>query len=463
MNIVKHKFLALIFILLSAPIALGQEMEDEQSGGYSFEILEIPGDACSQELRRTGKKEGFTRLPNGKEVFFAIGSADVMAPQGNTPVQRANYINSIQNAYSIAALKAKKKLAETWSKEIKTKTKNSFIEQLKSGTPPKALLGERKAKRDEFVKKQQSGEGGLSMFEKARLLINQKLDSMISDETREKLEKENLDAIEAEKLLAAEIDKITDQNTFDQTIETSAQAEIRGMKTWYSHKSGKGICVVAAYSENLSKQADALASKDYSILKGLKKGKPIAQQIPSHTSRDGISKLMGMYGANITRDDTGQVLIVSFAQAGASRSDATAIDMAFERAILKADAQIAQLNNEAIEVSNKVREVEMSTGFANSDVKDYYSESNQQARIEASSNLKISGVSDWGRWAATNPDTKGPMVGVIRYWTPSGADFANKSREASKSGSGSPGGSKSSWSEESGYSSGGGLGDDDDF
>ena len=32
---------------------------------------------------------------------------------------------------------------------------------------------------------------------------------------------------------------------------------------------------------------------------------------------------MGMYGANITRDDTGQVLIVSFAQAGASRSDAT--------------------------------------------------------------------------------------------------------------------------------------------
>ena len=62
--------------------------------------------------RTVREKEGFNRLPNGKEVF-AIGSADVMAPQGNTPVQRATYINSIQNAYSIAALKAKKKLAET--------------------------------------------------------------------------------------------------------------------------------------------------------------------------------------------------------------------------------------------------------------------------------------------------------------------------------------------------------------
>ena len=48
MNIVKHKFLALIFILLSAPIALGQEMEDESGGGFTLEILENPGDACME-------------------------------------------------------------------------------------------------------------------------------------------------------------------------------------------------------------------------------------------------------------------------------------------------------------------------------------------------------------------------------------------------------------------------------
>ena len=59
MNIVKHKFLALIFILLSAPIALGQEMEDESGGGFTLKILENPGDACMEKLRSQGRKTGF--------------------------------------------------------------------------------------------------------------------------------------------------------------------------------------------------------------------------------------------------------------------------------------------------------------------------------------------------------------------------------------------------------------------
>lgn len=463
MNIVKHKFLALIFILLSAPIALGQEMEDESGGGFTLKILENPGDACMEKLRSQGRKTGFQTLRNGKEVFFAIGNSDILAPKGNNAIEKANYIDSIQRAYTKAALQAKQELAKTWSQKIKSDVKSSMIEQLKTGTPPKTLLEERKKERESSLKSQQ-GEEGLSMFEKAKILINQKLDSMISDETRAKLEEENLEAEEAQRILEAEINNITDQSNFNSTIETSAQAEIKGMKAIFSKKSGKGICVTMAYSDTLSKQADALASKNYSILRGLKKSKPLIQQIPDHTSEEGIRQLLGKFGAAIVKDENGDLSIFSYAQAGATRSDSTSLNFAFNAATSTASAQIAQLSNETIDVYNKMQQVEIATGYANSGIKDYYSERNQDQRIAASANIQIQGISEWGRWSITNPDTGAPMVGVILYWTPSGADAANRSRAASKN-SGGGSGSNSSWSEESGYSAGGSLGgdDDDDF
>ena len=60
--------------------------------------------------------------------------------------------------------------------------------------------------------------------------MHQKLNDMMSDETQEKIENDQLEAEE----LARAIDNITDQNSFQQTVNTSAQAQIRGMKTTYA-------------------------------------------------------------------------------------------------------------------------------------------------------------------------------------------------------------------------------------
>ena len=134
--------------------------------------------------------------------------------------------------------------------KVESDIKNSMIERVKSGTPPKFLLEEREAEQKEKLISN-SNTDELSMFEKTKLLINQKLDSMLSDETKQKLEEANLAEAEAAKILEEEINKITDQSSFKQTIESAAQAEIKGMKTVHTNKSKTGVCVVAGYSEKL--------------------------------------------------------------------------------------------------------------------------------------------------------------------------------------------------------------------
>jgi hypothetical protein len=129
---------------------------------------------------------------------------------------------------------------------------------------------------------------------------------------------------------------------------------------------------------------------------------------------------------------------------------------------LKAEAQIAQLSKENVDVRSKLEDIEIETGFKNSDMKDYYSERNTEERIAASSKLKVSGVVQYGTWAIpAHPITKKPVAGVILTWTPSDSNLAKKMKKTdSTSSSSKPSGG--SWSEETGMTGGGSSGDDEE-
>ena len=367
---------------------------------------------CDDYLSNKGWSSGLNTLKGGKEVYFAVGFSGIKAPK-NSP----RYIDSIQNAYTSAALQAKKELAEYWGKEVTNDLKTSMVEKYSEGEKPQDLLSENKTKNDK---------GEMYLLEKAQLIMHQRLDSMMSDETKNKLENDQLDADELQK----ELDNITDQSSFQQTVNTSAQAQIRGMKTTYAGLSQTGVCVVSGWSENTSKQADALATGDFKILKNLKPGKPYSKRIPSHKSKEGITKLLSRFGAYIARNENGEIGIISYGQASAMRSDPTALQNAMRVAKLKAEAQIAQLSKENVDVKSKLEEVEIETGFKDSDMKDYYSERNTQERIAASSKLKVSGVRQYGTWAVpAHPITKKPVAGVILTWTPSDSNLAKKMKK----------------------------------
>ena len=327
--------------------------------------------------------------------------------------------------------------------------KTSLVERLSEGKKPQDLLAEEKSKNED---------GELSLLEKARLIMHQKLNDMMSDETQEKIENDQLEAEE----LARVIDNITDQNSFQLTVNTSAQAQIRGMKTTYAGLSETGVCAVSAWSENTSKQADALATGDFKILQNLKPGKPFSQRIPNYKSAKGVEKLLSRFGAYIARNENGEIGVISYGQASAMRSDPTAMKSAMNVAKLKAEAQIAQLSKENVDVRSKLEDIEIETGFKNSDMKDYYSERNTEERIAASSKLKVSGVVQYGKWAVpAHPITKKPVAGVILTWTPSDSNLAKKMKKTdSTSSSSKPSGG--SWSEETGMTGGGSSGDDEE-
>ena len=77
------------------------------------------------------------------------------------PKNSIRYVDSIQNAYTSAALQAKKELAEYWGKEVTNDLKTSLVERLSEGKKPQDLLAEEKSKNED---------GELSLLEKARLI-----------------------------------------------------------------------------------------------------------------------------------------------------------------------------------------------------------------------------------------------------------------------------------------------------
>ena len=105
------------------------------------------------------------------------------------------YVDSIQNSYTEAALLARRDLAEFVGKKMSNDVKSQIIEGLSSGVKPKDLLAEQKIADDT---------GDISIFEKTKLLIHQKLDSMMSDETKDKLAQEEM----SKEALQKELDEI---------------------------------------------------------------------------------------------------------------------------------------------------------------------------------------------------------------------------------------------------------------
>jgi hypothetical protein len=333
--------------------------------------------------------------------------------------------------------------------------KSQIIEGLSSGVKPKDLLAEQKIADDS---------GDISIFEKTKLLIHQKLDSMMSDETKDKLAQEEM----SKEALQKELDEITDQASFEQGTETLAQAQIRGMKTINTILGKSGVCTVLAWSENTSKQADALASGNLELLKGLKPGKSLTKLVPNKSAEGGLKKLLLSYGAHMERLDNGELAIISYGQAAASRAEPPALRAAYGVATEKAQAQIVQLSGENVDLYRKMDAAEVATGFDQSDIKDYYGDREFQERVSGSSKLQLSGLQTVQRWSIKkHPTAETPVAGVVMVWKPSSSDFAGRVKDVNEStgfGSKSSSSSSGSWYEENEMTGGSEASvDEDDF
>ena len=433
-----------LLILLIVPYSLvaAEVFEEEFPDGDLQEEYSLDGQACFDYIDNKGWSEG-ENTRKGKSFYVGVGIGS-----SGASMQQVSYIDSIQNAFIRAQMNAKTDMAESQAKQITSEISNEFVQSFKEGVKPVDVITNNDLEAQDY--------DDLSVYQKMKLLIHQKLNESISKENKDKVG-------ENERELQREIDGILSQNVFRDSIEATAASNIRGMKVVYSNLSAKpnsnktNVCNVVVWSENFVKYADAMTTGNFSVLNNpKKKKKPLKEQVKKGDA------LMVTFGTFMDRDENGDMAILSYAQSGIKSSTSNSQQAAIRTAKLKAERAIIQFRSENVEVQEKINNFEITTEKANGMI-DTYTEENIDRRQRASASGTLQGSTVIHRWVKKHPVTSRAVAGVVVAWSPSAANFAKGMKETLEKQPNSSG-SSSTYQiiEPEEYDSGSSGGDDED-
>ena len=429
----KKYILSLIFLFLIAPDILAQSAEYDMAmmeamfmaSAESGEMDQV-GQACVDHMNNKSWQEISTNK-NGEKQYYIVGVGTVSAP-----LQSSAFADSLQNASTKALLDAKTKFSSILNQEIISEIIVDVKQQYSEGSPPDILQGE-----DEIKKNKEYDD--LSYLEKMKLLVNQQLDKLIDDETKNSfndgVSKSN-DEIEE---LSNKLEDILNQEVMSDVIKTKTSADVRGMIVKYGHFNANAkinkrpeVCIVVKWSPGSLRMADAIATNNFKVLKSNKKKRPLKDQIPVNAVQEkdfqGYMKLLGSFGTYLMRDENGDLNVVSFAVEGMKSNTPQSEMIARQQAITKANRQIVQFLNESVELNTKTATTESLTEFKDG-LQDYYFEENYEARQTASAQATISGIQTLGTYKGMHFLNQKPLVGAVTYYNPSSAEGAEQVRE----------------------------------
>lgn len=416
-----------------APDILAQSAEDDMAmmeamfmaSAESGEMDQV-GQACVDHMNNKSWQEISTNK-NGEKQYYIVGVGTVSAP-----LQSSAFADSLQNASTKALLDAKTKFSSILNQEIISEIIVDVKQQYSEGSPPDILQGE-----DEIKKNKEYDD--LSYLEKMKLLVNQQLDKLIDDETKNSfndgVSKSN-DEIEE---LSNKLEDILNQEVMTDVIKTKTSADVRGMIVKYGHFNANAkinkrpeVCIVVKWSPGSLRMADAIATNNFKVLKSNKKKRPLKDQIPVNAVQEkdfqGYMKLLGSFGTYLMRDENGDLNVVSFAVEGMKSNTPQSEMIARQQAITKANRQIVQFLNESVELNTKTATTESLTEFKDG-LQDYYFEENYEARQTASAQATISGIQTLGTYKGMHFLNQKPLVGAVTYYNPSSAEGAEQVRE----------------------------------
>ena len=416
-----------------APDILAQSAEDDMAmmeamfmaSAESGEMDQV-GQACVDHMNNKSWQEISTNK-NGEKQYYIVGVGTVSAP-----LQSSAFADSLQNASTKALLDAKTKFSSILNQEIISEIIVDVKQQYSEGSPPDILQGE-----DEIKKNKEYDD--LSYLEKMKLLVNQQLDKLIDDETKNSfndgVSKSN-DEIEE---LSNKLEEILNQEVMTDVIKTKTSADVRGMIVKYGHFNANAkinkrpeVCIVVKWSPGSLRMADAIATNNFKVLKSNKKKRPLKDQIPINAVQEkdfqGYMKLLGSFGTYLMRDENGDLNVVSFAVEGMKSNTPQSEMIARQQAITKANRQIVQFLNESVELNTKTATTESLTEFKDG-LQDYYFEENYEARQTASAQATISGIQTLGTYKGMHFLNQKPLVGAVTYYNPSSAEGAEQVRE----------------------------------
>jgi len=339
-------------------------------------------------------KRGWAQGLNPDGKFVAVG----IAPVSVKPTDY-QFATMRVNAYTKAMLDAKASIARLVATEIKTEILHHY------GTTSDM----RKQREDDAAAQSRKNAG---IFEKVKMLINAKLDNSLRDEGVV------LDSPQA----AEKAGKLLNQDSFNNLIESSAQAFVSGLVCQKIFEEDGQMAVVAYYSDNSRIMADAIAGKGNAPKVTPRQGDPLPKWIASLTP----AQLYPSFGVQLTSDSDGNIIILSYGQAVAQTTSPNSIRNAEEYASAMADGYIRQFAGAMVSYNSVIEKLEKTqefdTGIVNSIAEDF-----QDTTIkEVSDKLKISGIQTIRTWDTKDTRSNKFICGVVRSWSLADATAAKE-------------------------------------
>ena len=428
------KFVVFMALVLFVDHALSQSSDDDlammeamfMASADSGEMDQV-GQACVNKMNNKGWQEISTNK-RGEKEYYIVGVGTVSAP-----LQSSAFADSVQNASTKALLDAKTKFSSILNQEIISEIVLDAKQQYSEGAAPDILNPDNNLTQDK-------GYDGLSYLGKMKVLVNQQLDKMIDQNTKDSLNADATNNNQENEELSNKLENILNQETMTDIIKTKTSADVRGMIVKYGHfssdtksKKRPEVCIVVKWSEGSLRMADAIATIDFDVLKSNKKKRPLKSQIPINAvaNKDfkGYMRLLGSFGTYLMRDENGDLNVVSFAVEGMKSSSPQAEMIARQQAIIKANRQIVQFLNESVELNTKTESTESLTEFKDG-LQDYYLDEKHESRQTASAQATISGIQTLGTYKGMHFLNQKPLVGAVTFYNPSAAEGAQDARNA---------------------------------
>ncbi|MGN0852018.1 MAG: DUF6844 domain-containing protein [Kiritimatiellia bacterium] len=325
----------------------------------------------------------------GKRFFVAKGTGVIQAPRASQ-----QYIDSRVNAYNKAMLEAKKAMVEYLGAEIATETEKEYAEG-SAANPPPPTEGQEVA-------------GKLKQFLYAKL--------------NKALASEGIDPVQDPAAAKKALGKQLNSEKYKKLISTMAQAKVLGFQAACtfegSPSSGKGeIGVVAIWSEKLQQMASSIVTGAPVPPVGGKK--PISAQVSADPK-----VLMSTFGVQQKIDESGDLVLVGFGQAGAISESKTSANAAKTKAKQAAMAAIREFAGEQVAVATATLNAESSEEFE-SGAEVYSNESAMKEKIKAAAGrMNIAGIAPLRNVKCKHP-LNGKTVFVCAVtWAPKQANQA---------------------------------------
>lgn len=394
------------------------ELPNSISGSETVRSRMVEFIRRDKELNEAHSKQ---RDESGRTVLISMSTGTIAASPSHP-----NFVMARINAFNKAMVNAKEQCIKFQMILVSTEA------VLDVTVPPqeRAKIDAEQLKREGFAQ-----EGAVRAAQALNADINSKAElpqiiktaalygeKILGDKMAAELRKKGLDPSKPVDQQVAKA--IAETTSFRNAVSAVAAGRCTGIKAMASFEqnpaSGQGeVGVVTVWTEKVHAIADAIVTNNWDLIPKGAPGKPIADQIP-----DDLRTLLTTFGTQLVRNESGDYVVLAFAQAQPTTRNQQSINTAYQRAELSAEGLIRSFMGELAESSGNALGAEASTIFSDQSTRYQDNSSFQRSVTVVGKALPIIGRTVAKEWETLHPANNGPVVGVVMQWKVASAQIA---------------------------------------